>query len=115
MPKPWPLANVNEPDRRVDHLLALLHIENDPSLDRWAVDALAGERGLSVTLHDEDPLVEAQRLGEALLTTVAMAGRDRHQRGQVMKVVSALILGLQEQVEAWQEEQRERRLRAVPG
>ena len=115
MPLPWPLTDIDEPDRRLDHLLALLHKENDPALDRWAVDALAGERGLSVHLLDDDPLVEAQSLAEALLTAWAVAGQDRHQRGQVLAVITDLIQELHEQVDVWRGERQERRLRAVPG
>lgn len=101
MPKPWPLAGLHEPDRRLDHLLDLLNTEDDPDLDRWAVDALAGGRGLAVVLVEGNELEQATEFGEMFQVTLTTAGIDQTRRDDLSRLVVRHIEELKELLRRW--------------
>ena len=108
MPKPRFLDALNATDKRLDHLLDLLHFEDDHELDEWAVHSLAGGIGLTAVVVDGDDVKMAHRFGKMFLMTLTTAGLDRatYPTPEILHLLRQHIVELQETVDFLSDQRR---------
>lgn len=98
-----PLDDIHEPDRRLDHLVDYLEAENDPELDKWAVEALADARGLHapVVADGTDHMGTFVKLGTALVDAVWDVARRPEDRRELLRAASRIVADLLGELEMW--------------
>ena len=106
IPHPRGWNRLQEPDHRLDALLAYLHQENDPELSVWAVTTLAEGLGLSISIHDEDSIKEADIRGQEWVQAVYQAGISHEDKLRIGKMVDRHIRDLMATIGEWESENK---------
>jgi len=98
-------AELAEPDRRLDGLIAFLRRQNDAvEMARWFVDAVADAFRLPLVVGHPDPVEHWGILSAAALWALHSAATSRSLRKVLVKAAVGHVQELLEQVLLWKEE-----------